>query len=149
MSTRQNRVKKRRRENGKWKMVKTVLCLSLFTIHYFLFTAVDWAQAKSVILLIGDGMGPAIIGISKHYNDMVLKKPALNIEKLMNEGVTGWMMTHSASHLVTDSAAGATAFSCGVKTYNDAVGVDEKGKAVETILAVSYTHLTLPTTPYV
>ncbi len=92
------------------------------------------AQAKNVVLLIGDGMGPAIIGLSKNYSDFVLKKPGLNIERLMNEGRTGFMMTYSSSHLVTDSAAGATAFACGIKTYNEAIGVDANGNTVETIL---------------
>lgn len=112
------------------------LIFGLLTIHYSLLTihCLFAAQAKSVILLIGDGMGPAIIGISKHYNDFVLKKPTLNIEKMMNQGRTGIMMTHSASHLVTDSGAGATAFATGLKTYNEAVGVDENGNPVETIL---------------
>lgn len=118
-----------------YKMQKSWICF-IFTVGYLLLATgyIFSAPAKSVILLIGDGMGPAIIGISKYYNDMVLKKAPLNIERVMNEGVTGWMTTHSASHLVTDSAAGATAFACGVKTYNEAVGVDEKGNSVETIL---------------
>ena len=35
---------------------------------------------------------------------------------------------------VTDSAAAATAFSTGVKTFNGAVGVDTKGKPIRTLL---------------
>lgn len=108
----------------------------ILTVSYLFFAVcfLHAAQAKSVILMIGDGMGPAIVGISKNYNDFVLRKPTLNIEQLMNEGRTGIVITYSQSHLVTDSAAGGTAYACGIKTYNGAIGVDEKGKPVESIL---------------
>ena len=36
--------------------------------------------------------------------------------------------------MVTDSAAAATAFSTGVKTFNGAIGVDARGRAVRTLL---------------
>jgi alkaline phosphatase len=39
--------------------------------------------------------------------------------------------------LITDSAAGATAFSCGVKTYNAAIGVDKDTVPVETVLEIA------------
>ena len=48
--------------------------------------------------------------------------------------VVGLHKSHSADNLVTDSAAGATAFSAGVKTYNGAIGVDVDTQAVKTIL---------------
>jgi alkaline phosphatase len=48
--------------------------------------------------------------------------------------VAGYAKTHSASSLVTDSAAAATAIATGVKTYNGAIGVDADGDPVETIL---------------
>jgi alkaline phosphatase len=55
----------------------------------------------------------------------------LNLERFP---VTGLMKTHSASHLITDSAAGATAFSCGCKTYNGAIGMTRDKKPCLTIL---------------
>ncbi|MDV7401352.1 alkaline phosphatase, partial [Arthrospira platensis SPKY1] len=39
--------------------------------------------------------------------------------------VTGLQKPYSADNLITDSAAGATAMACGVKTYNGAIGVNE------------------------
>jgi len=36
--------------------------------------------------------------------------------------------------LITDSAAGATAFACGIKTYNRGIGVDPRGRACGTVL---------------
>lgn len=81
---------------------------------------------KNIILLIGDGMGIAQISAGFYYNG---KK--LNLEKFP---VTGLMTTHSSSHLITDSAAGATAFACGCKTYNGAIGMTAKHKSCRTIL---------------
>ena len=36
--------------------------------------------------------------------------------------------------LITDSAAGATAFACGIKTYNRAIGVDPGRRPCGTVL---------------
>lgn len=40
----------------------------------------------------------------------------------LDEILVGASRTRSSDSLVTDSAAGATAFSCAIKTYNAAVG---------------------------
>lgn len=48
--------------------------------------------------------------------------------------IVGLSRTSASSHKITDSAAGATAFSCGVKTYNGAIGMAADTTAVETIL---------------
>ncbi|KAJ4288652.1 hypothetical protein N0V90_011889 [Kalmusia sp. IMI 367209] len=57
------------------------------------------------------------------------------IEELAGDRlVLGTVRTHASDNLVTDSAASGTAFSCGVKTYNDAVGVDSLGAPVASIL---------------
>ena len=37
--------------------------------------------------------------------------------------IVGSSRTRSSNSLVTDSAAGATAFACAIKTYNGAIGV--------------------------
>ena len=36
--------------------------------------------------------------------------------------------------LITDSAAGATAFACGIKTYNRGIGVDPRRRPCGTVL---------------
>ncbi len=48
--------------------------------------------------------------------------------------VIGLHKATSYDNLITDSAAGATAFSCGVKTYNAAIGMDKDTLACRTIL---------------
>ncbi len=49
----------------------------------------------------------------------------------------GFHKSHASDNLVTDSAAGATAFASGVKTYNGAVGVDERKESVPTLLEMA------------
>ena len=84
------------------------------------------APPKNVILLIGDGMGLTQVSTSFFYND----KPS-NFERFP---VTGLIKTSSSSHKITDSAAGATAFSAGVSTYNGAIGVGPDEKPVPTLV---------------
>ena len=66
--------------------------------------------------MIGDGMGITQISAGMYMNGNTM-----NLEQFP---VIGLHKTYSGSNLITDSAAGATAFSCGVKTYNGAIGVD-------------------------
>ncbi len=87
----------------------------------------EWSpKPKNIILLIGDGMGLSQITAGLYAN-----KNQLNLERFP---ITGLMKTHSSSHLITDSAAGATAFACGCKTYNGAIGVTKAHKPCLSIL---------------
>lgn len=80
---------------------------------------------KNVVLLIADGFGPAHVTMGRDFAG----------RPLMLDGVlTGTVRTFASNSRVTDSAASATAYSAGVKTYNGAIGVDSTGKAVATLL---------------
>ena len=81
---------------------------------------------KNVILLIGDGMGIAQITAALYTNNN-----KLNLEQFP---IIGLHKSYASNDLITDSAAGATAFACGVKTYNGAIGVNEDVQPVPTIL---------------
>ncbi|MBT0607477.1 alkaline phosphatase [Aequorivita echinoideorum] len=83
-------------------------------------------KPKNIILLIGDGMGLSQVSAAIYYKN---GKP--NFERFTTIGLS---KTSSSSDLVTDSAAGATVFSAGVKTYNGAIGVDNDTIPVETIV---------------
>ncbi|GJM32325.1 MAG: alkaline phosphatase [Saprospiraceae bacterium] len=83
-------------------------------------------RAKNIILMIGDGMGLTQISAGLYRNGN-----QLNLESFP---VVGLHKPYSYNNLITDSAAGATAFSAGVKTNNGAIGVDKKGKSVKSIL---------------
>ncbi len=67
-------------------------------------------KVQNVILLIGDGMGEMHLDMTEDIRDI-----SVGIKSLPQYG---YSMTYSASSSVTDSAAGATALSCGVKTEN-------------------------------
>ncbi len=81
---------------------------------------------KNIILMIGDGMGTAQI-----YSGLTAKKDNLNLKRCTH---IGFSQTNSSDNYVTDSAAGATAFSIGQKTYNGAIGVDKNKVPQKTIL---------------
>ena len=83
-------------------------------------------KPKNIVLLIGDGMGLSEVSASLFYN-----KETTNFERFSTIGL---IKTSSSNELITDSAASATAFSAGIKTYNGAIGVDKNGIPVETIL---------------
>lgn len=71
---------------------------------------------RNVILLIGDGMGVSQLTAAYFYSE---EEPAFS-----RFPVIGLIKTSSAKQKITDSAAGATAFACGQKTYNGAISVD-------------------------
>lgn len=70
------------------------------------------AKADNVILMIGDGMG------INHLRCAHQTKPVY----ILSLPVKGMIHTHSANADVTDSAASATAYSCGRKTNNGYLG---------------------------
>jgi alkaline phosphatase len=82
--------------------------------------------AKNVILLIGDGMGLAQLSTAYIYGE-----DTPNFSRFQYIGLHNPIPTDKK---ITDSAAGATAFSTGYKSYNAAIGVDQDTMARETIL---------------
>lgn len=82
-------------------------------------------EVKNIILIIGDGMGENII-----ENAEIVKGDRLAMRAMP----TKCYVTTDSLDGTTDSAAASTAISCGVKTYNQYIGVDENGEAVETIV---------------
>lgn len=82
--------------------------------------------AKNIIFLIGDGMGLAQVSKAIQLNE-----EPLNLERTR---IIGLSKTTSSKEVITDSAAGATAFSIGEKTFNGAIGINKNGKSKETIL---------------
>ncbi len=73
------------------------------------------------------------MGISQITAGLYANQNSLNLERFKHIGL---IKTHSSDNLITDSAAGATAFACGIKTYNGAIGVDTSGSPVPTILEI-------------
>ena len=89
-------------------------------------TPVVQKRPLNVIVMIADGTGLSQISASQFFN-----VNTSNYERFKHIGL---IKTSSASDLITDSAAAATAFASGVKTYNGAIGVDKDTIAKPTIL---------------
>ncbi|MFN7115898.1 MAG: alkaline phosphatase [Saprospiraceae bacterium] len=99
------------------------------TEHRALPLSVQDQKPKNIILMIGDGMGVSQItaGLYSNNNRLALEKFP----------VVGFHKSYSFDDLITDSAAGATAFACGVKTYNGAIGLNADTIPCTTILEES------------
>jgi len=95
---------------------------------------VSAASPKYVFLFIGDGMSTPQRMTAEEFSRKSGKGP-LAMNAMPFQATT---RTCSASSLVTDSAAAATAIACGVKTYNGAIGVDSAGKSVESCAAAAH-----------
>lgn len=89
-------------------------------------------KPKNIIFMIGDGMG-----LTQITAGMIAKKDNLNLERCP---IIGLSKTESADNIITDSAAGATAFSTGVKTYNGAIGVGTDTLPLKNIIEIVETH---------
>lgn len=89
-------------------------------------TSAPAASPRNIILMIGDGMGISQISAGIYANGN-----KANLEKFP---VAGLQKTYPADGLITDSAAGATALACGVKTYVGGVGVNKDSMPALSIL---------------
>lgn len=95
-----------------------------------LFALALWpvsAAPRNVILFVGDGMSVPQRMVAEEFSRKAGLGP-LAMNSLPEQAMT---RTYSATSLVTDSAAAATAIACGVKTFNGAVGVDAAGQRAE------------------
>ena len=81
----------------------------------------------NIIFLIGDGMGTSQVSAAYFYGE---EDTPPNFSRFP---ILGLINTTSGSDRITDSGAGATAFSIGQKSYNGAIGVDMQGEAVQTV----------------
>lgn len=94
-----------------------------------------WQHKKqpNVIQLISDGFGPASETFARSYLQSS-KKLGWNVTMPLDRLLVGEVRTRSTNSLVTDSAASATAYSCGLKSVNAYIGVDSDKKPCGTVL---------------
>ncbi|MCL1062015.1 alkaline phosphatase [Shewanella benthica] len=89
---------------------------------------------KNIVIMIGDGMGPAYTSAYRYYKD---NPDTQEIEQtVFDRLLVGTSSTYPArvSGYVTDSAASATALATGTKTYNGAISVDTNKQPIATIM---------------
>ena len=82
-------------------------------------------EPRRIVLFIGDGVG------ASYWTAAVYEQADLAVREFR---VAGLVDTRAATDDVTDSAASATAFATGVRTYNGAIGVDVEGDSLRTVL---------------
>ncbi|KAF9343609.1 hypothetical protein BGX26_005473 [Mortierella sp. AD094] len=133
-------------ERSQIRRERTRLCLCLglavvlasaaaVTTTYFLTRRSSFTppHARNVIMMVSDGFGPASQTYGRSFWQYKNNHTAGQLTYL-DQILVGSSRTRSSSSLVTDSAAGATAFSCAKKSYNAAIGVDPKGVPCGTVL---------------
>jgi len=103
-------------------MFRLAVAALLFIV---LFPVRAQERPKNVILMVADGVGPSAPALARR----VLERPLA-----LDGYLSGSIATTSTSHEITDSAASATAYSCGVRSYKGSVGVDSTGAPCRTIL---------------
>ncbi|RNB83455.1 alkaline phosphatase [Brevibacillus fluminis] len=89
-------------------------------------------QSKNLIVMIGDGMGPAEITAARYYAKTHLGQDHLALDSFYVGKATTFSQQSpysTESGAVTDSAAAGTAFSTGHKTYNNAISVSNEDAA--------------------
>ena len=110
-------------------MKNSIKCIAL--VSFLSFAACEQKieepnQPKNVILLVSDGTGLSQISSAYFFKE---EEPHYSRFKNM-----GFIKTSSSKEDVTDSAAGATAFASGVKTYNGAIGVNPDSTSIPTLV---------------
>ena len=108
------------------KLFVTILLAVMTLCH------INAQQAKYVFYFIGDGMGLNQVNTTEMYLAELEGRIGVKHLCFPSFSVASQANSHSASNSITDSAAGGTALSSGIKTYNSAMGVDADKNPVET-----------------
>ncbi|MCS7243385.1 MAG: alkaline phosphatase [Candidatus Calescibacterium sp.] len=116
-----------------------VLMFSIFSfvivVAKSIFNSSD--NSKSIILVIGDGMGLPIITAYDYYKSEYKNHGYSNFSKFDGSFL---VRTRSEDYVITDSAAGATAFATGIRVQNYQVGVMKNGSRIPTIMDIAKNH---------
>ncbi|KAI8323849.1 alkaline phosphatase-like protein [Martensiomyces pterosporus] len=125
-----------RKGRGFWVTVVLLVVVSVFGMFWLYLNGISWmrrSKKRNVILMISDGFGPASETMARNFVQQINGLP-VGFQSPLDEILVGSSRTRSSSSLITDSAAGATAFSCGLKSYNGAIGVNDDKTPCGTIL---------------
>jgi alkaline phosphatase len=94
-------------------------------------------QARNVIILIGDGMGPSQFAAAWYFSNRQLNKD-LHMSELMKKGRTAYLMNDTADAMVTESAAAAGQIATGERMMAGAISMAADSKTpVRTIMEIA------------
>lgn len=115
-----------------WAIVATALIIVIAVLYQHQQTSDlkgggGWKDGKpsgkrNLIFMVSDGMGPTSLSLTRSFKQIEGGYSYGNV-LVLDQHHIGSSRTRSTSSLITDSAAGATAFSCGRKSYNGAIAV--------------------------
>ena len=88
------------------------------------------SQPENVILLIGDGMGPAQVSYLYYFGE--------NPIHFSRFSHVGMHITVPADERITDSAAAGTAIASGSKTFNGTIGINPQGDSLTNLLEMAF-----------
>jgi alkaline phosphatase len=88
---------------------------------------------RNLIFMVSDGMGPTSLSLTRSFMQFQNGAP-FSEQLVIDKHLIGQSRTRSSSSLITDSAAGATAFSCGKKSYNGAISITPDHEPCGTVL---------------
>ncbi len=92
------------------------------------------ATARNVVMLVADGMNVGALSAAHQYLQLSQGKLAHWLELYRQRPVVRCLAeTHSATSIVTDSAAAASAWGGGQRVINGALNISPEGREVETL----------------
>jgi alkaline phosphatase len=118
-----------------WAVVATISAIALAIVFQRMQGTSNshTAEKRNLIFMVSDGMGPTSLSLTRSF--MQFQNGAPWSEQLViDKHMIGQSRTRSSSSLITDSAAGATAFSCASKSYNGAISVTPDHQPCGTVL---------------
>ena len=98
------------------------------------------ADAKNVIMLIGDGMGIQQVGLLETYANRAPNSPYTGdtaIAHMAENGKIVLSRTSPIDTLVVDSACSATQLAIGQPTLSEVIGIDADGNPAETLVQMA------------
>ena len=87
-------------------------------------------NSNHVVIMLADGFGPASVSMARAYLNYTGERDRLHLDDYL----VGSVQTASLDSRVTDSAAGATAWSCGIRTFNNYVATMGDNVACGTVM---------------
>lgn len=120
-----------------WAVVATALVIVLAVVYQKTqepkHSSPHPSGKRNLIFMVSDGMGPTSLSLTRSFMQFQNGAP-FSEQLVIDQHLIGQSRTRSSSSLVTDSAAGATAFSCAMKSYNGAISVTPDHEPCGTVL---------------
>lgn len=100
-------------------------------------TNVSEKNVRGVVFMVSDGMSPGVLTMAEAYSKLTRNRSTRWWQLFQDKTATnGLMDTASASSMVTDSAAAASAWGGGQRINNGEINVDASGREITPIAAI-------------